>query len=86
MKNPATTATKDDFNEFTLFLKKEIEVGKSPLVLLRNGTIVPVSWFTKDGPEYEYFTYQNKDSNTYMIWENDGHSIHSSSLDMMELA
>ncbi len=68
MKNPSTNSTKDDFNEFTLFLKKQIEEGNSPLVVLRNGRIVPISWFTKDGSEYEYFLYENKQNNTYLIW------------------
>lgn len=85
MKNPATNATKDDFNDFTNHLLDEIEAGKKPLVMLRNGTIVPVSWYNEEGPEYEHFIYRDKSKNMYMIWENDGHSITSRELDIMEL-
>lgn len=81
MKNPATNSSRDDFNVFTEHLFTEIIHGKKPLVVLRNGAIVEVSWYDKEGPEYEHFAYINGD--TYMIWENDGHSITSRDFDMM---
>ena len=83
LKNPATNATRDDFNVFTEHLFAMIKLGKKPLVKLRDGRIVPISWFDKDGPEYEHFIYRDDPSNTYLIWENDGHSITSSRFDMM---
>lgn len=83
MKNPATNATKDDFNVFTEHLLEQIKAGKKPLVELRDGRVVPISWFDKDGPEYEHFIYRNEEVNVYLIWENDGHSITSRAFDMM---
>lgn len=85
MKNPATAATKDGFNVFTEHLFQQIKRGRKPLVKLRNGLVVPISWFDKDGPEYEHFIYRNDADNVYLIWENDGHSITSRVFDMMEL-
>lgn len=85
MKNPATTATEDGFNVFTEHLFQQIKCGRKPLVKLRNGLIVPISWFDKDGPKYEHFIYRNGADNVYLIWENDGHSITSRVFDMMEL-
>ncbi len=85
MKNPATNATKDDFNVFTEHLFQQIENGKTPLVMLRDGRIVPISWFTDDGPEYEHFIYRDKSRNIYLVWENDGHSVTSRDFDIMEL-
>jgi hypothetical protein len=85
MKNPATNATKDDFNVFTEFLFKEIKAGKKPLVELRDGRVIPLSWFDEEGPEYEHFVFRNNEKNIYLIWENDGHSITSQSFDIMGL-
>lgn len=84
MKNPATHATKDDFNVFTLFLKEEIAAGRVPVVKLRNGLSVEIRWFTEDGPEYEHFIFRDASRGVYMIWENDGHSVTRSDDDMME--
>lgn len=84
LKNPATNASKNDFNVFTEHLYCEIKMGKKPLVKLRDGRIVPLSWFDKDGPEYEHFIYRNDADNVYLIWENDGHSVTSRDFDIME--
>lgn len=88
MRNPATCATRDDFNSFTSHLRNAIKATRVPKVVLRNGLTVPVSWFADDGPEYEHFVFKGIIGNTqyYLIWENDGHSITSSDFDMMELA
>ena len=85
MKNPATCVNKDDFNSFTEHLFNTIMGGGRPLVKLRDGRIVPLSWFTKDGPEYEHFIYRNDDEDVYLIWNNDGTSVTSRRFDMMEL-
>ena len=85
MKNPATNTTKDDFNVFTEFLYNEIKAGRTPLVELRDGRVIPISWYDEEGPEYEHFCYRNKEHNIYLIWENDGHSITSRTFDIMEL-
>ena len=86
MKNPATCATQDDFNSFTTHLKNAINAGRVPRVKIRDGRIVPVSWFDKDGPDYEYFVFRDEAKNIYLIWNNDGTSITSDRFDMMELA
>ncbi len=85
MKNPSTNATKDDFNVFTEYLYEQIQLGKKPLVMLRDGRVVPISWFNKDGPEYEHFIYRDDTRNIYLVWENDGHSVTSHDFDIMEL-
>lgn len=85
MKNPATTVTREDFNVFTEHLFSEIKLGKKPLVMLRDGRIVPISWFDKDGPEYEHFIYRDDHRDVYLVWENDGHSVTTRDFDMMEL-
>ena len=81
MKNPATNYTQDDFNRFTRSLKQRIDAGERVLVELRNGRIVPLTWFDGDGPEYEYFLC-NKGT-MYLIWNNDGTSVTSSDFDIM---
>lgn len=85
MKNPATNPDVERFNVFTQFLYNEIQQGRTPMVLLRDGRYVPISWFDQDGSEYEYFTYRNPEQGVYLIWNEDGTSIHSKRFDMMEL-
>lgn len=85
MKNPATNVTRDDFNAFTDHVLDMIKNGETPFVKIRNGSILPISWFSADGPEYCYFVFASNDTNTYLIWNNDGTSVTSKSFDMMEL-
>ena len=85
MKNPATNCTRDDFNRFTQFLYNEIKEGRKPSVKLRDGRVVTINWFDKDGPEYEHFIHTNESEHVYLIWENDGHSVTSTDFDMMEI-
>lgn len=84
MKNPATYVTNDDFNVFTEHLYHKIKMGKKPLVKLRDGRIITISWFDKDGPDYEHFFYRPDAAGEYLIWNNDGTSITSDRFDMME--
>ena len=84
MKNPATNITQDDFNVFTEHLRAMITLGEKPLVKIRDGRIVPISWYNKEGPEYEHFICRNDADNVYLIWNNDGTSFQSSRFDMME--
>jgi hypothetical protein len=85
MKNPATHASQDDFNPFTQWLYNAIKAGDEPKVILRNGEVVKVGWFTEDGDEYAYFCH-NDVGGPYVIWYNDGHSLTSADFDMMEIA
>lgn len=84
MKNPAThRPTCDEFNEFTQWLREAILSGKwKPVVRLRNGMCVELTWFDGDGPEYEYFA--SDISGRMLAWNNDGTSVTSADYDMME--
>lgn len=83
MINPSAYYSRDDFNEFTEVLYRRILEGETPQVRLRTGQTVTVSWFTEDGPEYEHF--KSTDINgIYLIWNNNGTSVTSRDLDMME--
>lgn len=88
MKNPAIGNNDDvwdeySFNEFTTYLLDEISQGRTPLVKLRNGTVVPVSRNSPPGVEYEHFEC-NTPTATY-IWEDNGISVASTQYDMVEL-
>lgn len=83
MKNPATNPEPDGFNEFTRFLKEQIDAGIWPLVQLRDGREFYIDWYTGDGPEYEHFYYKDSDRKIYLIWNNDGTSITSRDFDIM---
>lgn len=84
MKNPATHIYRDEFNAFTKRLFKRLCHGETVRVELRNGNQVELEWFVE--PDYDdgvgYFRSRNH--NHYWIWYNDGTSIHSDTLDMME--
>lgn len=88
MMNPAISNNNDvwdeySFNEFTTYLCNEIANGRTPLVKLRNGTVVPVSRVTVPGTDYEQFECVT--SSTLYIWEDNGISIMSTYYDMVEL-
>ncbi len=86
MKNPATMYTSKDFNVFTEYLISQIELGVKPMVKMRNGVILPISWFVGEKSDLgnNYFCHINETSGLYLIWNNDGTSIKSKDLDMME--
>ena len=82
MKNPATHKPKrGEFNAFTQWMFDTIQEGRKPLVRVRDGRIMEVYWFDADGPEYEGFA---SDTGGCFRWENDGVSITSNDLDIME--
>lgn len=84
MKNPATCYSKDDFNDFTDYIYNRCIRGMETIVRLRNGMTVSVCWFDEEGDDYAGFRSVHRDP--WLIWNNDGTSITSRDLDIMETA
>ena len=82
MKNPATHRPgSSQFNEFTRRILYRWEKYREPTrVRLRDGSIIDVTYFTDDGPDYASIACGS------LRWNNDGTSITSKDYDMMELA
>lgn len=84
--NPATFVDRTAFNPFTLWLYKAVaEEQMQPKVRLRNGMIVPMSWYHAEDPTHEYFMHKDSAAGIYLTWHKDGHSFSDRMLDIMEL-